>query len=102
MNRLFLLFILLITVAFSTYAEGITPYGASCPKCGAYGYSKRPIAHQEVARTVESFYAERGLKVTATVIRHNRRFSRIDIYKEGKLVDRVLLDRKTGRIRSIY
>lgn len=105
MNKLFLLFLLFLlftTLTFSVYAGDITPYGASCPKCGAYGHCKKPISYQEAIRAVESFYAERGLSVTATVVRHNRRFSRIDIYKEGELVDRILLDRKTGRIRSIY
>jgi hypothetical protein len=35
-------------------------------------------------------------------VRHKGRFIEAEIYDRNRLVDKVLFDRKTGRIRSVY
>jgi hypothetical protein len=83
------------------YAQSdITPYGVSCPRCGEYGYCKKPLTYQEAVKAFKSYYEEKGFKVVTT--EHRGRFIEADIYRDEKIVDKVILDRKTGRIRSIY
>ena len=80
--------------------KGVTPYGVSCPICSEYGYCKKEAKHEEAVRALEKYYEERGM--TATVTKKEGRFIEADIYKGKDMVDRVVLDCKTGRIRSIY
>ena len=80
--------------------KGVTPYGVSCPLCGEYGYCKKEARHEEAVRALEKYYKGKGMTVTVT--KKEGRFIEADVYKDKDLVDRVVLDCKTGRIRSIY
>jgi len=93
--------ILIIILSSGVYAkDGVTPYGVPCPMCREYGYCKRPLTYQEAARALESYYEKRGLR--AVVTGHEGRFTKADIYRDGEVVDKVILDRRSGRMRSIY
>jgi len=46
------------------------------------------------------YYAKKGMK--ATVVKQDGRFIEANVIKNSKIIDRVLLDCRTGRIRSIY
>lgn len=104
------LFIVVLTgiLAGDAYAEtkkdaqekGITPYGVSCPLCGEYGYCKKEVKHEEAVRALKKYYKGKGMTVAVT--KKEGRFIEADVYKDKDLIDRVVLDCKTGKIRSIY
>lgn len=104
------LFIVVLTgiLAGNSYAEtkkdvpekGITSYGVSCPLCGEYGYCKKEVTYEEAVRALEKYYEGKGMTVTAT--KKEGRFIEAEIYKGKDLVDNVIIDCKTGKIRSIY
>lgn len=98
-------FILFPFIALSAYAEGDirkgpTFYGEHCDLCGEYGYCNRMPSHKEAVNALRSHYEKRGLRVL--ILRQKERFLEAEIYNGGTRVDRVLLDLKTGRIRSMY
>lgn len=104
------LFIVILTgiLAGNSYAEtkkdvpekAITPYGVSCSLCSEYGYCKKEIKYEEAVSALEKYYKGKGM--TATTTKKEGRFIKADIYKGKDLVDIVVLDCKTGKIRSIY
>lgn len=108
MKRLLLIVALTGILTGDAYAEtkkdvpekGITPYGVSCPLCGEYGYCKKEVKHEEAVRALEKYYKERGMTVAVT--KKEGRFIEAAIYKGKDIVDRVVLDCKTGKIRSIF
>ncbi|MCL5022435.1 MAG: hypothetical protein M1497_03550 [Nitrospirae bacterium] len=94
-----------VVVASQVYAETIskpiiTFYGEHCEICGTYGYCNHQVSYQQAVGALRSYYGKKGLRVL--VIRPKERFMEADISRNGVVVDRVLLDLKTGRIRSIY
>jgi hypothetical protein len=57
----------------------------------------------DARKVIDTYFASQGQKVTIGDIRERRWFFLADILDaEGKLVDRVIVDKRTGRIRSIY
>lgn len=108
MKRWLFIVVLAAILTGNTYAEtkkeeqekGVTPYGVSCPLCGEYGYCKKEVKHEEAVRALETYYKGKGMTVVVT--KKEGRFIEADVYKEKDLVDRVVLDCKTGKIRSIY
>ena len=98
---------LLFTVAYlltaaAVYAESgtVTPYGDYPEWHSAYGICKESFDRREAEIAIERYFASRGLK--AVHMRHKDRFVVADIYKDNRLFDTILFDRKTGRLRSIY
>lgn len=104
MNSLLITIFFILSLAAVAYGEDdfrqITPYGDCCPLCGVYGYCKEQPTYKESVKAIKTYYERKGLK--AVVIKEDGRFLEAEIYKDKDLVDRVLLDCKTGRIRSIY
>lgn len=100
--RLLLLFFLIVLPMISVHAEEdrITPYGDYCKECGFYGTCEKIMSPDDAAQALIRYYKEKGYSVG--MIYHKGRFLRADIYKGNEQVDKVLFDRKTGRIRSIY
>ena len=92
---------LFLSVAIAAYAgEGtVTPYGDYCKKCTTYGTCKDPLPPREAIAALEQYYREKGF--TVGKVQHRGRFIEAEIYEGNRLVDKVLFDRKTGRIRSI-
>ncbi|HTF99217.1 MAG TPA: PepSY domain-containing protein [Nitrospirota bacterium] len=78
------------------------PYGGYCkgPRWGWYG-AKNPVATVDEARQrLEKFF--QGQAVTVGPVTEHPLYFKADI-TDGKkaLVDRVIIDKRTGRIRSI-
>ena len=66
-----------------------------------YGFS-HPVANAEEARRLLLNYFA-GKEFTVSGIKERRWGFKADILnKDGKLVDRVLIDKRSGRIRSLY
>ena len=96
---------LLLLVSFSVaYAEherrNVTPYGDFCPQCTKYGTCKKSMSHDEARKAMIDYYHKKGLGVE---IEHKKgRFIKAKIKDIDKVVDVIIFDRKTGRVRSTY
>ncbi len=105
MRRIVLLLAIVIFTASSlgVYAEDqrpVTPYGDFCPRCSKYGYCKFNLSIKEAVIALNDYYKKRGFSVRMD--KAMGRFIWATILKGNKVVDRIVLDRRTGRIRSIY
>ena len=78
----------------------VTPYGDFCPRCNSYGARTKQVTHEGALKAIKDYFHAMGLEVRN--LRGRGRFLKADIYKDGRLVDRIVFDRKTGRIRSIF
>jgi hypothetical protein len=78
----------------------ITPYGDFCPRCGKYGTCNNPMNPGEAEKAMEDYYREKGFDIE--VVKVKGRFIRANIKDKGEVVDVIIFDRHTGRIRSIY
>ena len=90
---------LLIGVAGQCANNRVTPYGDYCRECTTYGTCKSILPLKEAVAAIEQYYRDKGCKVGR--VRHKGRFIEAEIYQDNRLVDKVLFDRKTSRIRSI-
>ena len=90
---------LLITISSYGGENAVTPYGDYCKECTTYGTCKAPLPPKEAIYAIETYYREKGFSVGK--VHHKGRFIEAEIYQDNRLVDKVLFDRKTGRIRSI-
>jgi hypothetical protein len=99
MKRLFVVIGIVLMFAGSALAGPVTPYGDFCPRCSRYGYCKKPLSRAESIEAIIEYYKEKGLR--AEVVGFHGRFIKVNVYKEKKLVDTVIFDRRTGRLRSI-
>ncbi len=93
---------LLLSAASFTSAgdRPVTPYGGYCKDCAVYGSCKEAIPPGEAILSLRKYYEERGY--TLGTVRHKGRFIEAEVLQNSRQVDRVLFDRKTGRIRSVY
>jgi len=80
--------------------KSVIPYGDFCSRCTKYGTGNRPVNINEAVAAMKHYFDTKGL--TVKEIKGRGRFLKAEIYKEDLLVDRILFDRRTGRIRSIY
>lgn len=85
------------------YMGGRGPYGGYCegPRWGWYG-ARTPVLTMEDARKhLEKFYE--GQDVVIGTITEQGMFYKADINdRKGKIVDQVIIHKRSGRIRSIY
>lgn len=87
--------------AFAWHLEKtVTPYGDVCPQCGNYGTCKSVMTDYDAENALNDYYKKKGLKVEIEKI--SGRFIKAGIYNKEGIVDIIIFDRKTGRIRSIY
>ncbi len=78
----------------------VTPYGDYCRNCSRYGFCPTMLTIHQTVKALEDYYGSKGYRAEIKKIRG--RFVIADIYKNGKTVDKIIFDRKTGRIRSIF
>ncbi len=80
--------------------DRVTPYGDYCRDCTIYGVCRDLIPLSDSLAALENYYRAKGYRVG--FIKHRGRFIVAEIYKGIHPADKVLFDRKTGRVRSIY
>ena len=95
----------LLLVPFSAvfalhYEKTVTPYGDFCPHFSHYGIYKFRMSTEEARTALKDYYDKKGLFVMIEDI--GGRFIKAKIMDKGEVVDIIILDRRTGRIRSIY
>lgn len=94
-------FLLLSAVSFSSGAQGpVTPYGGYCKDCAVYGACRESIPLREAIQALRKFYEGRGYRLGHVVFRG--RFIEAEVLQDNRHIDKVIFDRKTGRIRSMY
>ena len=91
--------LLLVWVPANAGNNRVTPYGDYCKECTTYGTCKSMLPLKEAIAAIDQYYRDKGCKVGR--LWHKGRFIEAEIYKDNRLVDKVLFDRKTSRIRSI-
>ncbi len=95
-----ILFLLLTAGASQAFPEYVTPYGDYCREYNRYGSCREDIPPQEAMKAIDRYYREKGYWIRS--FRPRGRFIEVDVFKNERLVDKVIFDRKTGRLRSVY
>lgn len=93
---------LLLFVGVPVFADSnrITPYGDYCRECTRYGTGTSIIPVENAVAAIAQYYGDKGCSVGR--VWHRGRFIEAEIYRGNRLVDKVLFDRKSGRLRSMY
>ena len=78
----------------------VTPFGDYCPMASRYGMHSHNISVSDAEHALSEYYSKKGYSIK--VIKVTGRFMKIDVLKGKKVVDTVIFDRHTGRLRSIY
>jgi hypothetical protein len=78
----------------------VTPYGDFCRRCGEYGNCKSVMSHDDAKKALIDYYHHKGLAVELE--RKRGRFIRAKVRDKNEVVDVIIFDRRSGRIRSIY
>jgi hypothetical protein len=92
--------LIILSGSYAWAGENITPYGDFCTQCTTYGAGKEMLTPDEAVKALEKYYGNKGCQLGA--VSYKGRFVEVEIFKDGRNIDKVLFDRKTGRIRSIY
>lgn len=110
MKKIFLLILVLTELVFlipaTIYAmDGPRgknfPYGNYCPMWGKYGARKPVRTVDEVRKILQEYFSDESLKIDK--IKEKRWYFEAEIKdKTDALIDRLIVDKRTGRIRSIY
>jgi hypothetical protein len=81
------------------YAGEEGPYGGS--QGGTYGEKQQVTTKEEAKRLLKDYFSRRDVNIGE--IREKQYYFEADILDgKGKVVDKVIVDKRTGRIRSIY
>jgi len=88
------------TVQAFREGKSITPYGDACPRCSDYGTCKYTLSHEEAKQAMMDYYHKKGFVVE--LIHKRGRFIKAKVKDSNKVVDVIIFDRRTGRLRSIY
>lgn len=72
-------------------------YGTSC--YGLYGHTDDGNISRAII-SLKRYFAKNGLE--AKVLAHYGRFLKADIYRDGEVIDSIIVDISTGKMRSIY
>jgi hypothetical protein len=93
--------LLLLPMVSVAYAENknVTPYGDYCKEYSVYGICRRVISPDEAVSALRNYYGEKGCRVL--IVLQRGRFIVAEIYRRHQQVDKIIFDRKTGRLRSI-
>ncbi len=78
----------------------VTPYGDFCPRCTQYGNCETTMSHEDAKKAMIDYYHKKGLAVELE--RKRGRFIRAKIKEKNEVIDVIIFDRRTGRVRSIY
>jgi len=100
--------VVVLTCVFSVPAwsgpmGGRGPYGGYCegPRWGWYG-ARTPVTTMEDARKrLEKYFEARDVAI-GTVTEQGMFFKADVMDRQGKLIDQVIIHKRSGRIRSIY
>lgn len=78
----------------------ITPYGAFCSRTSHYGIHQAILDNKQVEKALKHYYNVKGLDIE--IVDLNGRFIKALVKDKDAVVDKVIFDRRSGRIRSVY
>ncbi len=81
------------------------PYGQSCPSMRGdpYGARKQVRTMEEARQVLEQYLEGTGKKAAIGTIEERRWFFLVELLDaNGTPIDKTIIDKRTGRIRSIY
>jgi len=88
-----------VSCAYAEEQGDRSPYGGS--RQGEYGEKKAVPTAAEARKTLKEYFSKRD--VTIGEIREKEFYFEAEIKdKQDKVIDKVIVDKRTGRIRSIY
>lgn len=83
----------------NAYAGDESPYGGS--QGGTYGEKQQVNTKQEARKVLDNYFSKKD--VTIGEIREKQYYFEADVLDgKGRVIDKVIVDKRTGRIRSIY
>jgi len=86
---------------YAAAGEGpVTPYGDHSKDCTLYGTGNKLMPLPEAVHGLKKYYEVRGY--TVGIVTYRGRFIVAEIIRDNRLVDKVIFDRISGRVRSIY
>ncbi|MEJ2682870.1 MAG: hypothetical protein P8Z71_00550 [Candidatus Sulfobium sp.] len=81
------------------YAGEESPYGGS--QGGTYGEKQRVNTKADAKKLLNDYFSKKDVSIGR--IRERQYYFEADVLdSKGKVVDKVIVDKRTGRIRSIY
>lgn len=89
--------ILLYSSAEAMPKKHAMPFGATCYDTYGANNSERSLSGAMIA--VRRYFAHRGYKVK--LLEHNTRFLKVEISRDTNVVDVIIVDIKSGRMRSL-
>jgi hypothetical protein len=102
MKRLLLALSVLTVLTLPVWANGPPApsinYGDSCR--GPYGATHKRMSVRKAIDSLKAYFIKRDLSVRVTD--HRKWFIRAEIYNTTTLVDIIIMDVRTGKMRSIY
>ncbi len=79
--------------------QPFSPYGG--PQMGGYGERRAVQSRRDAQRMLNDYYMRRNMRIGQ--IREGRFYFEADILdRNNRFMDRVIIDKRSGRIRSIY
>lgn len=85
--------------------EHMSPYGSYCPhmQWGPYGVKKPVKTVDEAQKVVETYLADHTQRTHVGEIEEKKLYFVVEILDANdRIVDMVIVDKRVGRIRSIY
>lgn len=83
----------------SDRSNKVTPYGDFCNNVSHYGMHKSVIDMKHAKGALQHYYGEKGLDVE--IVSKQGRFLKAKIKDGNEIVDIIIFDRHSGRVRSI-
>lgn len=91
----------IITAPSSSHSEkSVTPYGDFCSRFGSYGSKTEVYKQHKAEMALRHYYKSKGYSVKILSVKG--RFLKANVLMKNKVVDIIIFDGSTGRIRSIY
>jgi hypothetical protein len=80
--------------------KNVTPYGDFCDRVSHYGIHKHNLSDKDVREALKHYFGEKGLNFEIVISRG--RFVKAIIKDKNDIIDTIIFDRNTGRIRSVH
>ncbi len=92
-----LLPVLFVPTVESIADENKLPYGSSC--FSSYGARGKTKSIPHAIGAVRKYFAQRGYYVK--LVSHSKLFLTVDIYNDEDIIDTVIVDIRSGKMRSV-
>ncbi len=101
MNKIIVILALILLwpgMAVSQSHSPVVGYGSTCRS--AMGAPHKHLGINRAFMELQKNFERKGLQIQ--MISHDRRFIRADILKDSEVIDSIILDTMTGKMRSVY